>query len=402
MIHKLNFRRLGIVLIFIALLIIPPTASADWSSITVLNSITGKVVYPGDTVEFTITLQKGYNNSDEAWCAPSISSKPEGWSAAFYNDGDQITHVTFPEDKNSPKVVILRIKTPADTPNGAYSIWAGFKPDDGKLISREFVVTVDNNAQPNLDMYSNVPGLETRPNDPVEFEVTLENKYDHRVTVDLNAAEIPEGWDVEFLREGDGKYRVTKVSVAANDKQDLIVKVRPSINASDGTYPVIVNAVVENGGTGISQRLDVTINRGIEVSKMLTLFPNTRDITLNPGASKEFMVSLRNSGDRTLNNVELRLQDVSGISTSVRSFGPINELEPGESRGIPVMISARADASPGEKEILMRAVSDEAQSEDNQLKVTVVKSSSSGFIGIGLVILAVLTLIIIIYKFGRR
>ncbi|MBE0525051.1 MAG: hypothetical protein IBX40_12100, partial [Methanosarcinales archaeon] len=53
-------------------------------------------------------------------------------------------------------------------------------------------------------------------------------------------------------------------------------------------------------------------------------------------------------------------------------------------------------------EILMRAVSDEAQSEDNSMRVIVVKSSSSGFIGIGLVILAVLALIIIIYKFGRR
>jgi uncharacterized membrane protein len=47
------------------------------------------VVYPGDTVEFTITIEKGYNNSEEAWCAPSISSIPEGWTAGFYNNGDQ-------------------------------------------------------------------------------------------------------------------------------------------------------------------------------------------------------------------------------------------------------------------------------------------------------------------------
>ncbi len=96
------------------------------------------------------------------------------------------------------------------------------------------------------------------------------------------------------------------------------------------------------------------------------------------------------------------MQDVSGISTSVRSFGPIDELEPGESREIPVMVSARADASPGEKEILMRALSDEAQSEDNSMQVVVVKSNSSGFLGIGLVLVAVFALIIIIFKFGRR
>ena len=114
------------------------------------------------------------------------------------------------------------------------------------------------------------------------------------------------------------------------------------------------------------------------------------------------MVSLRNSGDKTLNNVELKVQDASGISTSIKSFGPIDKLEPGESRRIPVKISARADASPGEKEILMRAVSDEAQSEDDNVRIIVEKSESSGFIGIGLVILAVFVFIIIIYKFGRR
>ena len=398
---KLILILLGIYFILITLMIVPP-ASADWSSVTVLNSITGKVVYPGDTVEFAITVEKGYNNSEEAWCALTINSIPQGWTAGFYNDGDQITHVTFPEENKDKKEVTLRIKTPKNASNNAYSIRTSFKPDDGDVISREFVVTVDNSAQPNLDMYCNIPGLETRPNDHVEFEVTLENKYDHRVSIDLNTTKLPQDWNVEFLRVDDGKYRVTKVSVAANEKQDFIVKVRPSINASDGTYPIIVNAVLENGGTGISRELDVTINMGIEISKMLTLFPNIKDITLNPGTSKKITVSLRNSGDKTLNNVELKVQDVSGISTSIKSFGPIDELEPGESRRIPVTISARADASPGEKEILMRAVSDEAQSEDDLVRIIVEKSESSGFIGIGLVILAVFVFIIIIYKFGRR
>ncbi len=50
----------------------------------------------------------------------------------------------------------------------------------------------------------------------------------------------------------------------------------------------------------------------------------------------------------------------------------------------------------------MRAVSDEAQSEDDCVRIIVEKSESSGFIGIGLVILAVFVFIIIIYKFGRR
>ncbi len=398
---KQNLSTIGIVLLLVISLIIS-TAGAEWSSIAVMTSITGKVVLPGDTVEFPITIEKGYNSSDEAWCSLSIKDKDDGWNAGFYSDGDQISCITFPEDKNSPEEIILRVRTPIDTPNGVYTIWADFRPDDGDTISQEFVVNVDNEATLDLDIYSNIPGLESRPNDPVEFYVTLENDYDHRVTANINVVEKPDDWNVEFLEEDNGEYRITKTSIAANDEQTFIVKVRPSLGADDGTYPIIVNAVLENSQFEVFQQLDLTVNRGIEEEKMLSIFPGTKSLELNPGSSEEIIINLRNTGDRTLNNVELKVQDVSGLTTSIRSFGAIDELEPGESQGIPVEIKARADASSDVKEILMRAVSDEAESEDERVEVSVVKSNSSGFIGIGMIIAALLLLGFIVLKFGRR
>ncbi|MDY0387078.1 MAG: hypothetical protein RBT65_08130 [Methanolobus sp.] len=379
-----------------------PTASAGWSSIAVIPSITGKVVLPGDTVEFPITIEKGYNNSDKAWCSLSIKGKNDGWSTGFYNDGDQITCLTFPKNKDSPEEVILRIKPPIDTPNGAYTIWTDFKPDDGNTISQEFVVNVDSEAVLDLDIYSNVPGLETRPNDPVEFYVTLENNYDHRVAANINIVEKPDDWDVEFLEEDNGKYRITKTSIAANEVQNFIVKVRPPLNATDGTYPIVLNADLENSRLGVSQQLDLTINRGIEEDKMLSIFPGTKSIGLNPGSSEEIVVNLRNMGDWTLNNIDLKVQDVTGLTTEVRSFGTVDELEPGESWDTSIEITARADATSGSKEVLMRAVSDEAQSIDGIVEVTVEKSSSSGFLGIVMVIVSIVILLIVVSKFGRR
>jgi uncharacterized membrane protein len=80
----------------------------------------------------------------------------------------------------------------------------------------------------------------------------------------------------------------------------------------------------------------------------------------------------------------------------------VDELEPGESWDTSIEITARADASPGTREILMRAVSDEAQSSDGIVEVTVEKSNSSGFIGIGMVVVAIVLLLIVVSKFGRR
>jgi uncharacterized membrane protein len=392
---------IGIALLLTLLVI--PGAHADWSSVAVKNQITGKVIYPGDTIEFPIKVESRYNNSEDAWCNLLVKSKPAGWSAGFYEGNDQITHLLFPEDKNEPVDIVLRVKTPANASSGVYSVWAEFKPDDGDIISREFTITVDKDAEPNMAIYSGTPGMEIRSSKTAKYILTLENKYDHRVTVALETVGKPEGWNVEFLQEIDGDdYRLTKRSVAANSKEDFIVKVRPAVNATDGEYPFRVRAVPESGDRGVSLDLVLNINNGLEEEEMLTIYMSTNSVVLNPGSSKEIYVTLRNSGDRTLNNIDLKVQGITGITAEVRSFGTIDKLEPGESWDTSIEITARADASPGTKDLLMRAVSNEAQSQDGRVEVIVEKSGSSGFIGIGMVILAIVLLIFIVSKFGRR
>jgi uncharacterized membrane protein len=148
--------------------------------------------------------------------------------------------------------------------------------------------------------------------------------------------------------------------------------------------------------------LEVSIDGDIEKSEALTLIPDEKDLVLSPGSDTEIYITIKNTGTQQLENVELQLQDVSGISTDVRMFGAIEEFDSGDSEEIPVQISVRADASSGSHEILMRAVSDTVHSEDGTITVTVEKSESSGFIGVGLIVISVLILGIIIYKFGRR
>jgi uncharacterized membrane protein len=401
MTHENGFKIIGIFLLIVLLAV--PYASADWSSVAVKNQITGKVIYPGDTIEFPITIESGYNDSEDAWCNLVVKSKPDGWSVGFFEGNDQITHLLFPEDNNEPEDIVLRVKTPTNAPSGVYSIWAEFRPDDGDIISREFTVTVDKDAEPNLDIYSRTPGMETRSTETVEYLVTLENKYKHRVTASLDTVGKPDGWNVEFLQEiDDDDYRLTKLSVAAKSKEDFIVKVRPVVNATDGDYHFRVRAVPESGDRGVSLDLLLKINNGLEKEEMLTIYQSTDSIVLNPGSSKEIYVTLRNSGDRTLNNVDLKVQGITGITAEVRSFGTVDKLEPGQSWDTSIEITARADASPGTKDLLMRAVSNEAQSQDGIVEVVVEKSGSSGFIGIGMVIFAIVLLIFIVSKFGRR
>jgi len=251
-----------------------------------------------------------------------------------------------------------------------------------------------------LEMHSDIAGLEIRPENTAEFIVSLKNRYDKAIRLNLKTLSKPEDWKVEFLSDSDDNVRLTTLELPAKGELKFKVRVKPAFNTSDGIYSIVIG--VASGEKSISQKLEVTVNRGIEKSQILSVYPSYREITLNPGSSTEIRVTIRNSGDEALENVQLEISDVSGISTQIRSFGTIEKLEAGESRSIPVEITARADAGSGVKEIFMRAKSGDIQSDEKSIKINVEKSGSSGIVGIGMVVLAIIALVLIIRKFGRR
>ncbi|MCM1987856.1 hypothetical protein [Methanococcoides seepicolus] len=377
-------------------------ASADWGTVVATSETTGKVAISGDIIEFPITVQRGHNSSEKAWIGLSVSSAPENWDVGFYEENGQILFLNFPENENKKRNVILRVKTPSEANDGVYSVWVNFVPDEGDISIQEFVVKIDSDADINMQLYSAIPGLETSPAEPVEFIVTIENNYDHRIKVNLDVLEKSEDWDIQLLEIENKKYRITKQSLEKNSKQDFIVRVNPPIDTVDGSYTITVAVTPENGPQSAKETLELEINGNIETNEALVLIPEEVNLILSPGSDSEIYVTIKNTGIQQLENVELRMQDVSGISTDVRMFGAIDKLDSGESKEIPVQISVRADASSGSKDILMRAISDTTNSEDGTIAIVVERSESSGFFGVGLILISICVLGLIIYKFGRR
>ncbi|WP_135603639.1 hypothetical protein [Methanococcoides sp. NM1] len=391
-----------LLVLFVLLSPVSSIASADWGTVVATSETTGKVAISGDIIEFPITIQRGHNSSEKAWIGLSVSSGPKNWDVGFYEENEQILFLNFPENENKKRNVILRVRTPSEANDGVYSVWVNFVPDEGDISIQEFVVKIDSDADINMQLYSAIPGLETSPAEPVEFIVTIENNYDHRIKVNLDVLEKPENWDIQLLEIENKKYRITKQSLEKKSQQDFIVRVNPPINTVDESYTITVAATPENGQQSAKETLELEINGNIETNEALVLIPEEVNLILSPGSDSEIYVTIKNTGIQQLENVELRMQDVSGISTDVRMFGAIEKLDSGESKEIPVQISVRADASSGSKDILMRAISDTTNSEDGTIAIVVERSESSGFFGVGLILISICVLGLIIYKFGRR
>lgn len=514
-----------VLIIFILLSLIPFPAGAEFASLAVQNDITGKIAGSGDLVEFSFTVEKGYNDSKSISVNLLVDKIPENWTAGIYADGNQVSQITLPEEA-SEKELILKVRIPENAKDGDYPVAIDLKPygefiKNHDTIYRDFTVTVNRNAMPNMEIYSDIPGKKTHPGIPVsfavfienkyknrenfqvsliskpgnwgvdilstdgaritrlgvpgsgsqefkilinpplnategdyevlvaacpekgnqsvflplsvsinpelakdddlsayvglnadvvgigirpektaEFAVSLKNRYDQPLKLDLKALSVPEGWKVDFVNEENKDQRLASLMLAAGEEQDFTIKVKPSQNATSGLYPVTVAAV--NGNKKITQQLEVNINSSIENQEILKIDSSSSELALNPGGSTQIQVSITNQGDEDLTDVTLEINSISGITTQIQSFGTIDKLGAGESKSIPVEITANANAGSDVKEIFIRAKSGDIVSSDKSIKINVEKSASSGLLGLGMLVFAVIVLVLVIRKFGRR
>ena len=100
-----NEAKILLVLVTLFILIPFPTG-ADFAQVTVRNDISGKVAKPGDLVEFSFTVEKGYNTSESTSVTFFIEKVPENWTAGIYADGTQVSQITLPEEANEKELTL--------------------------------------------------------------------------------------------------------------------------------------------------------------------------------------------------------------------------------------------------------------------------------------------------------
>jgi len=80
----------------------------------------------------------------------------------------------------------------------------------------------------------------------------------------------------------------------------------------------------------------------------------------------------------------------------------IPSLKPQMTAKFTLNIEAPADANIGDFKVIVKAKSQEVETDEDVIRVTVNKPSSSGYIGFAMIAAAIIILIIIFRMFGRR
>ena len=295
-------------------------------------------------------------------------------------------------------------------PNGYYSVTvrapfyqatkvddngAGYHVLDGSLYIGYVPVATDNNITSlnGVRLTTDYPSKVVKVNQSVIFDVKIANNGIVDRSYALSVKEAPPGWNVRLL---SGTDSISRVFVEKGSSKTFQVKTNP---LSAGTNTITVVAGSESDVGQVQLYVESMADQDYRME-----FSVPENLSLSAGTSKNVDVYVKNNGSGKLSNVRIDIgtDDVpESLSADVVTH-QIGELASGETQRFVVKITAKADASEGTERLYLRAVSDEAKTDQRYVEVSVSRSNSWLGIGIAVAIVAILAFGFIVWKYGRR
>lgn len=231
----------------------------------------------------------------------------------------------------------------------------------------------------------------------VSFTVQLENTGVVNQTFQLY--NTGEGVSSSFNYQG---YNVSQVYVPYGQTRTLNVELSVAENTPVGLTEVGI--VAENRSKASDSVLLSVLEKETQERGEPSIDVNLREqyARANPDETLSVPVTVRNSGQIPLDNVEVTVEGPDGWSTEVvpSDFGSLDRYRSGRAT---LEVDVPADASPGDYFVDVSASSDQIGIEEpKQIRVNITEKSGLRYIGIVIMVLSLAALIFVYRRFGRR
>ncbi|MDP8959461.1 MAG: NEW3 domain-containing protein [Actinomycetota bacterium] len=319
-----------------------------------------------------------------------ITQVPEEWSATLRGGGFVIDGVfTDPEE---PPQVELEVEVPAGASEGSYQVVVVATSEAGS-DTLPLELRVAEAVGGNVTLMAEFPTLQGASDQTFSFSLDLANETAEEITFNLGS-EGPEAWQIEVRPTAEAQ--AATATVPAGETGSLSVEVDPLDDAPAGTYPILVQAV--GGGQTAEAELQV------EITGNFAMTFTTPDERLNAqariGSATDVPLVLINDGTAPLVGVQLSATPPSGWDVT---FTPeiVEQVPPGELAEVTATISPSEEAVAGDYVVTLTAEVPEA-TDDVELRVTVETSPLWGFVGLALIVAALVGLGWVFRRYGRR
>lgn len=384
-------RRLGPLLVHLTLMaavlvspvLVSPVAGQGLLISTPYPSVS---VQPGAAASFDLRVRADEPERVDL----SVEDVPDGWTATLRGAGPEVSTVFA--DPDEPPELTLDVNVPEEAEAGTTTIAVVGRAGDEtqRLLLDVTVVTADTGT---VTLTTDVPARAGTADETFSFSLDLANDTPQEVTFDLQAVG-PEGWTVSV--EPSGEADATSVTVAARGSQTLNVEATPPAQASEGDYPLRVEALAGDQSAAIDLLARVTGR----VEMTFTTVDERLNATATAGSATNLEILVLNSGTATLTGLSLAGTPPSEWEVA---FDPaeIGEIAPGEQAAAIATITPSGNAVAGDYVVSLRA-SGEGVEESIDIRVTVETSPLWGALGLLLIVAALGGMVWVFRRYGRR
>jgi uncharacterized membrane protein len=352
----------------------------------------GKFAIVGDPVVFQVELTNPF--SFDAHLMTSIESLPSGWSAAIIVDEEYVTEMVLGTGESVNLVVAVASSTSATT-NENYEFLVKVESVDHSITDSLplTVALTEPEATEEISVSTKFPEVTIEAGEVIQYHITVSNLGDINRLLSLSIVP-PADWKAVFK---SGDIEISLLAIAAGGSEDLIIEVTPPSTVSLDTYDLPVQIKSESGVVFAEINLKATITG----SHKMYLSLSTLLTSTTSGDSASFTATVTNTGFSTLSVVGLEVEAEDGWDVEISPV-QVDLLKPQESFSFNVVIDTPKDTLSGDYLVTLTGLSDQAESNEMQVRVTVNTPTEWGIYGFGLALIIIVALVLVFRKFKRR
>lgn len=354
------------------------------SSLVLYTPYTQISVPPGETVNYSIDLINHTGRIQDA--ALSVEGLSRSWDYELKAGGFTVSRMAvLPDDK---KNFTLKLTVPLKVNKGTYR----FTVRAAGLAELPLTLVVSKQGSYQTDFTTTQPNMQGNAKSNFSFSATLKNQTADQQLYAL-MANAPRGWNVIFK----ANYKqATSALVEPNATQTISIDITPPAGIAAGTYKIPVRAATNTTSAELELEVVVTGSYELELTTPRGLL--SKEVTA--GETKRIDLVVRNTGSSELKDVALSA--TKPVEWEV-SFEPskIARLGAGESTSVTAVLKAADKALPGDYVTKMEVKTPEANA-SAEFRISVRTSAVWGWLGIGIIVLALGAVYYLFRKYGRR
>jgi len=351
-----------------------------------------RVVKPDSTVTLPLTIT---NLSDKIEEIEFSTYNPDGWSTRVLDASGEVRKILLSSESSTN--LNLEVSVPSNARGDNVVTVTAL----GSIKSTLNITIIAQETQTDLSSVIQVAvvlkEITAKAGATLNYPIVIRNKGDEDLLLLLNVNSLPENWDALFELEEE-KEAVSQILLLEGETRRLDLVVTPPSIVDLGNYKII--AVIRNMDGTFEKQIDVGAN--IVGSYSLKVSASTLYTSATSGGSTSFTATVTNTGQSPVTTLKLSIVDIpTGWECTVTPI-QIASITPKESSTFNVLTKIPDSAVAGDYMITVKAESDQVDSSEVQIRVTVSASTSWGLIGIGIAAVAIVGLIIVFRKFSRR